>query len=115
MVNILGVQIISILFAVFMIYVAFLYWKRKDINGKEIFFWIFLWLGFIFVTLFPDVLQGITKKLFFARVMDLLMVIAFIILAFIGFQNHVSNRRMEKKMEELVRKEAIKNAKKKTS
>jgi hypothetical protein len=45
--------------------------------------------------------------------MDLLMVIAFMILAFIGFQNHVSNRRMERKIEELVRKEALKNAKKK--
>ena len=111
--NILGVQIIAILFAIFMIYVAFLNWKRKDINGKEIFFWSALWLGFIVVTLFPDILQNITEKLFFTRVMDLLMVAAFMILAFIGFQNHVSNRRMERKIEELIRKEAVKNAKKK--
>ena len=106
--NILGVQIISILFAIFMLYVAFLHWKRKDFDGGEIFFWLALWLGFILITLFPDILQNITKKLFFTRVMDLLMVIAFMILAFLGFQNHVSNRRMEKKIEELVRKEAMK-------
>ena len=106
--NILGVQIISILFAIFMIYVAFLHWKRKDFDGGEIFFWTALWLGFIFITLFPNILQSITKLLFFTRVMDLLMVIAFMILAFLGFQNHVSNRRMEKKIEELVRKEAMK-------
>jgi len=105
--NILGVQIIAILFALFMIYVAFLHWKRKEINGGEVFFWIVLWFGFIFVNLFPDVLLNITKKLFFARVMDFLMVIAFMILAFLGFQNHVSSKRMEKKIEELIRKEAL--------
>jgi hypothetical protein len=109
--HILGVQIIAILFAIFMIYVTFLHWKRKDINGGEIFFWTALWLGFIFITLFPNVLQNITEKLFFTRVMDFLMVIAFIILAFIGFQNYVSNRRMEKKIEESVRKEAKKKLK----
>lgn len=111
--NILGVQIIAVLFAIFMLYVAFLHWKRKDINGGEIFFWGVLWLGFIIITLFPDILQSITQKLFFTRVMDLLMVVAFMILAFIGFQNHVSNRRMERKIEELVRKEAIKKISKK--
>ena len=109
--NILGVQIIAVLFAIFMLYVAFLNWKRKDINGKEIFFWGILWLGFIVITLFPDVLQNVTKKLFFTRVMDFLMVIAFMILAFIGFQNHVSNRRMERKIEELIRKETKREAK----
>lgn len=110
----MGVQIIAILFAIFMIYVAFLHFKRKDINGGEIFFWVSLWSGFIVITLFPRILQSITQLLFFARVMDLLMVLAFMILAFLGFQNHVSNRRMEKKIEELVRKEALKSAGKKS-
>ena len=109
--SIIGVQIIAILFAIFMIYVAFLHWKRKDINGGEIFFWTFLWLGFIIITLFPNILQNLTKLLFFTRVMDLLMVIAFMILALFGFLNHVSNRRMEKKIEELIRKEAKREAK----
>lgn len=111
--SILGVQIIAILFAIFMIYVAFLHFKRKDINGGEIFFWILLWSGFIIITLFPDILQNITQKLFFTRVMDFLMVIAFMILAFLGFQNHISNRRMERKIEELVRREATKDVQKK--
>lgn len=111
--SILGVQIIAVLFAIFMIYVAFLHWKRKDINGGEIFFWTLLWFGFIIITLFPNILQNLTKLLFFTRVMDFLMVIAFMILAFLGFQNHISNRRMEKKIEELVRKEATKDVDKK--
>jgi len=110
--NILGVQIISILFAIFMIYVAFLHWKKNDINGLEIFFWLSVWFGFILVTLFPNTLQKVTRLLFFARVMDLLMVIAFMILAFLAFQNYIANHKLEKKIEDLVRKEAINEDKK---
>lgn len=111
--NILGVQIIACLFAIFMIYVAFLHFKRRDIRGAEIFFWVLLWLGFIVITLFPKILESVSQLLFFARVMDLLMIIAFMILAFLGFQNYILNRKMERKIEELVRKEALKDPKKK--
>lgn len=112
--NILGVQIITVLFAIFMMYVVFLNWKKKDINGNEIFFWMMLWSVFIFLVLFPNILQSLTQLLFIARVMDLLMVIAFMILAFLGFQNYIANKRMEKKIEELVRKSALKKIFKKT-
>lgn len=111
--SILGVQLLAVLFAIFMIYVSFLYWKRKDFNGGEIFFWVSLWVGFVVIVLFPDLLLGLTQKLFFARVMDLLMVVAFMILAFLGFQNHVSNKRMERKIEELIRKEVLSSFKRK--
>lgn len=112
--NILGVQIITVLFALFMIYVAFLHFKRKEINGLETFFWLILWVGFMILTLFPKILESISQLLFFARVMDLLMILAFMILAFLGFQNYICNRKMEKKIEELVRKEALKDVKNKS-
>lgn len=111
--SILGVQIIAVLFAIFMIYVAFLHWKRRDIRGVEIFFWSILWLGFIIITLFPKILESVSQLLFFARVMDLLMIAAFMILAFLGFQNYVSNKRTERKIEELVRREATRDVEKK--
>lgn len=111
--NILGVQIIAVLFAIFMLYVAFLHWKRKDINGGEILFWGTIWLGFIIVTLFPKILESISQFFFFTRILDLLMLVAFMILAFIGFQNYIANRKMEKKIGELVREETLKNDKKK--
>jgi hypothetical protein len=109
--NILGVQIVSVLFAVFMLYVAFLHWKRKDLGNTEYMFWFILWCGFIAVTLFPNSLQNLTNLLFFARVMDLLMIGAFMVLAYIGFNNYISNKKMEKKIENLTRKDAIKNYK----
>lgn len=109
--NILGVQIVSVLFAVFMLYVAFLHWKRKNLTTSEYLFWLLLWCGFIGITLFPNLLQSLTQLLFFARIMDFLMVLAFMILAYIGFNNYISNKKMEKNIEELIRKDAIKNYK----
>lgn len=93
-----------------MLYVTFLYWKKKEIGGGEIFMWVAIWLAFILVTLFPNLLQSLTQLLFFARIMDFLMIIAFMILAFLGFQNYIKNKRMERKIEELVRQEALRTA-----
>lgn len=109
--DILGVQIVAILFGIFMLYVAFLHWRRRELKSLDFLFWGTLWFSFIAVTLFPYFLQSLTQLLFFARVMDLLMVIAFMILAFMGFQNYVSNKKMEKKIESLVRKGALRNVK----
>jgi hypothetical protein len=106
--NILGVQIIGILFAMFMIYVSFLNWKKSDISRSEMSFWLLLWIIFILITLFPKILQGLSTFLVFTRVMDLLMVIAFMILTIIGYMNHISNRELEKKIERLVKNQAIK-------
>ncbi|PIU03824.1 hypothetical protein COT44_00905 [Candidatus Shapirobacteria bacterium CG08_land_8_20_14_0_20_39_18] len=106
--NILGVQIIGILFSIFMVYVSFLNWKKKDLNNLEMLFWIFLWTCFIIIILFPNILQGLTKILFFARTMDLLMIAAFIILTIIGYSNYISNKKIEKKIEKMVRNQAIK-------
>lgn len=111
--NILGVQIVSVLFAVFMIYVAFLHWKRKNLTTNEYLFWFLLWCGFVGVALFPNLLQNLTNLLFFARIMDFLMVLAFMILAYIGFNNYIANKKMEKKIEDLTRKDAVRNVKKK--
>lgn len=109
--NILGIQIIATLFAIFMNYIAFLNWKRREISPGAMVFWTLLWIGFILITLYPKILESISQQLFFARIMDLLMIIAFMILAYLGYENYVSNKKMEKRIEEIVRREAISSLK----
>jgi len=111
--RILGVQIIALFFAFFMIYIAFLHWKRKDIKSKEVLTWMLLWAGFIVITLYPTILTGLTSELFFIRIMDFVMFIAFIIITFFVFNNYVNNRKLERKIESLVRQEALRSIKKK--
>lgn len=50
-------------------------------------------------------------KLFFVRMMDFGMIMAFIILAYITFENNVKMRNYEKQIEKIIRSLAIKKKK----
>lgn len=110
--TLLGIQILAILFAFFMLYITFLHFKRNNIKGFEFLFWVLLWSSFILFTLRPNILNPILSQLFIVRAMDFLMIIAFMILAYLGFQNHVGIKSAQRNMESLIRKLAIKNAQK---
>lgn len=106
----LGIQIIAVCFAGFMLYVTFLHYKRQNINRPEFVFWLIIWIIFIFFTLFPKVLDPILTDLFVTRAMDLLSIVAFMILAYLGFQNHVGIKSLQRKIDSLVRDLTLKNA-----
>lgn len=110
--TLLGVQITASLFAIFMVYVSFLHFKKNNITGFEFCFWFLLWLVFLYFTFYPRVLDPILAKLFIIRAMDLLMIVSFMILAYLGFQNHIGIKVLQREHEKLVRKLAIKNVKK---
>ncbi len=107
----LGIQIISLLFAFYMVYMAFIHWKTKNIHTYEFLFWLVLWVIFTGFIFYPRILDPFLAKLFIARRMDLLMFGSFMILAYLGFQNHIGVKSLQNQMEKLVRKYAQKNAK----
>jgi len=109
----LGVQIIGIAFALAMIYFTFLYYKRKDFGLVQFIFWEIVWLGLIFATLFPQALRTFTKELGFARVFDFMVIVGILFVALIAFYSYVQVRQIRKKIEEITRKEALKDIRKK--
>lgn len=111
--TLLGVQIISFAFAAFMAHNAFTHYKKGNVSKKEFMLWEIIWVVFCYFALFPRVLDPILAKLFITRAMDLLMIVAFMILAYIGVQNHVGVKSLQKQIEQLVRKNTLTNAKKK--
>lgn len=106
-----GIQIIAFSFALFMIYVSFLHYKQGNLKRYEFLCWLLLWLFFIYFALFPKVLDPILAKLFIVRRMDLLMIVAFMILAYLGFQNHIGVKSLQRQIEIIIRKRAHKNGK----
>lgn len=104
---ILGIQIVGVLFALFMIYLTFIHQKKKDFNSKEYALWTFVWICAIIATLFPNVLNPLTKTLRLSRNMDLIIIAGFIFLIGIAFTNYISLRKTQKKVEALVRRMAI--------
>ncbi len=113
MAEILGVQIIGILFGTFMMYYTFLHYKRREFKIGEYFFWALLWILFIIVTIIPEVLDPIVKTLSFARTLDLFIIMGFMFLIGISFYMYTITRKNENKLEQVVREIAIGKAKKK--
>lgn len=108
----LGIQITGILFGLFMIYYSFLHYKRKEFTSKEIFFWSAVWVLFIIVSLFPNILDPIVKIGGFLRALDLLIISGFLFLIAAIFYTYTITRKVQKKLETVVRDIAIRKHKK---
>lgn len=105
-------QIVSALFALFMMYIVTIHRKKKNLSKVEASAWLSVWSMFIIIALFPDLLLGITNLLKFSRVFDLLIVIAFMIQSLLVFLSYFRVKSLEKKLENLVRKNALSTKKK---
>ena len=106
--EILGIQILGILFGGFMMYYVFLHYKRKELTIKEYLFWVSLWVLFIILTLFPWLLKPLVRSIGFARTMDFFIVAGFMFLVGSLFYIYLLVRGNQKKLEEIVRKIAFK-------
>ena len=105
--GILGIQILGILFGLFMIYYVFLHYKRKELTIKEYSFWVVLWILFIILTLFPWLLKPLVRSIGFARTMDFFIVAGFMFMIGSLFYIYLLVRGNQKKLEEIVRKIAF--------
>jgi hypothetical protein len=110
--NIILVQLILTCFSVFMIYKLFLHWKKAEISSVVFRIWILIWSLFILITIFPRFFELFLFKPFFVRVMDFGMIVAFVILTYLTFENNVKIKKYEQQIEKLIRAVAVKKIKK---
>ncbi|MFC1769002.1 DUF2304 family protein [Nanoarchaeota archaeon] len=108
---ILGIQIIGVLFGLFMIYSSFINFKRKEFSAKTFGVWLILWIVFLILTIFPNILDPVAETLDFARTMDLFIVLGFMFLIGAVFLNYTLLRKNQRKLEDLVRKIAVEKKK----
>ena len=100
-------QIIGIGIALIALYMSYLYLIRGDFNRLEFTIWFIIWFGFLTITIFPKSFNFLLKTFAVNRMMDLIMIIAFIVIYILGFNNYIINRRIQKQLEKLVRKNAL--------
>ena len=104
-----GIQLMGVVVGLAAIHLTYLYYKRASFTKKELLFWGFIWLTFIFVAVFPRSVAPIVGYLGLTRPMDLIMIVAFIILFSLAFHNYIVNRQQKNKLERLVRDLALKD------
>lgn len=100
-------QIIAVFFGLLMAYLTFVHYKKKDFNRYQFAIWEILFFGFVIMTILPEKFNFLLNKLGIARAFDLFAIIAFIIILFLTFHNYLIITRLEKKLENKVRKEAL--------
>lgn len=105
---IIGLQILAILFALSMIYFAVHSYKRGELNGAEIVSWLIMWGLAIIVIIFPELLRTFASTFLVTRVFDLMVIFGFILVISIVANAYIRTKRLEKKLEDLVRREALK-------
>lgn len=107
---ILGLQVIALIFSLIMIYFAYLHYRRGEINGLEILFWFLAWVGAIFIAMFPELFRVFSATIAISRAFDLAMIGAFMLIIPIVYSAYIRTKRVEKKMEELIRKDALRGS-----
>lgn len=103
----INIQIIASVFGLVMAYLSFLHYKRNEFNRYQFVIWELLWGGFIIVTLLPDRFNTITEKLGIARAFDLFAIGAFVVILFLTFHNYLLITKLEKRLEDRVRNNAL--------
>jgi hypothetical protein len=96
-------QITAIFFALFMMYVISIHRRKAALNTLEISFWYSTWILFIIISIFPNLLLGVSGILNFSRVFDLLIVVAFMIISLLVFKTYLLQKETDKKIEQLIR------------
>ena len=106
------IQFLGVIFGASMFYFTFVKFKRKELNGIELLFLMGLWSTLMLVALIPSILDVIIAPLNFYRRLDFFVVFGFFVLLAFSFYNYSALKKAEKKIERIVRKEAINNAEK---
>ena len=107
MASLLGIQILGALFGLFMAYYIFLHYKRKELTVREYGFWIFFWVAFILITIFPQILDPLVETLNISRTLDLLIIAGILFLVFVSIYNYSLLRKNQERLEKVVRSLAI--------
>ena len=100
-------QITAITIAIIYLYMSYYYLKRKIFNKSEFLFWAFIWLGFMIVSITPTSFNFILETFNIHRMMDLMMIIAFVIIYMLGYKNYVGMKKIENNFTTFVQNDAL--------
>lgn len=100
-------QILALLFALAMLYWTHSSYRRGTVRLPEALLWFAVWGGFCLVVAFPGSTTVFLQRLRINRAMDLFMILGFMMVWVVLFLNHLELRRLQKKLQDLVRELAL--------
>lgn len=101
-------QIFAVIFLLILIYFSFMFYKRKEYSIKDFIFWLLVWIIAIFLVSFPETVYGVMESLQIQRTVDFFVIAGFMFLTVVIFFLYTKIRKLEYKIEIVVRKIALK-------
>ena len=103
----LWIQLLGLIFGAGMMYFTFVKYKRKELSRNETLSWFAGWTILLLVAMRPSSLDFFIGHLNFYRRLDFVVVLGFFVLLGLGFFNYSTVKKMERKLEMYVRKDAL--------
>lgn len=103
----LWIQILGVIFGVGMLYLTYLYLRRKEFGVGDTAFWLIVWGGFILLIIFSTSANVLLESLRIHRAMDLFMMMGMLVMSIVIFYLYATVRRTSRRVEFLVRKIAL--------
>lgn len=103
----IGIQIFALLFVLWMTYFSYLHYRRGEFTLFEFIFWQILWVGLAVVVVSPRSVDFLLRAFSITRAFDLIMIVGVAVLYGVIFRAYVIIRRLERRIEEFTRKEAL--------
>lgn len=107
------IQVFAVLFISFAASRAVLRAKDKSISIGELFFWLAIWGGLIFVVFFPEYTNILADLVGIGRGVDVIIYTSITLLFYLIFRMYVKIEESEAKITRLVRELAIREKRKK--
>lgn len=104
---VLSIQLIGAAFMLVMLYLTFLFYKRSTYARGSFIVWSTVWIIGILMLLVPEPFSRVVQELKFARATDFYLTTGLMFFAMITFLNYALVKRQERRMEDLVRAEAL--------
>jgi|GEM_PF-2098627 len=101
------IQLLFIFFAIAMIYIALIHFKKRELTNTDMFVWFLVWIFAILLVVFPDFLRSFSQTFMFARLFDLVVVFGFVFVVVIVSKAYLRTRQLERKLEKIIRNDAL--------
>jgi len=102
-----GIQLITIAVALLMLFITYTALRRHELRTYEYAIWTVIWLGLLFVSVFPGVLRGIIGPLNVIRVLDLVTIVGLLVIGVLVFSFNRVLRQLENRVATIVRQRAL--------
>ena len=97
-----GIQIVGVIFGLAMLYLSYVYFKKKDFTTNDFILWLSVWIAFLLVVIFPGTVRFLLNTLNVEDAVTLFTIFGFMFIFGMVVYLYRIVRKSQKKIESVV-------------